>query len=613
MPKKETGEKIQVLKGKKGKSMAEKKKPGASILKWIKKHKKLLIVVVLLLIGVGVIRNNIKKQQERVAALLQNQIKTATIEKRSIISYISTTGKVESVESREITSSLTGYDVAQVYVEVGDLVQEGDLLLSFDTDDILDDISDVYTDISNINRQNQIAIEQAQRNYDAAQTSNEEQANSMNDTITDAKKKLDEALEDKLAYEKQRMADEAYVTAALNAWNEVKSDYEAMKLEYENLTAEVTKAQTELADANSILKMAQMDLEDYKRDNEDEFDEVTGKILDEASGAAYRKKEAVEKAQEEANYFQSEYEKSSMKYNELKDEYADATTIYNQLQADYEAAVNAWTASEKQLDSQRDLIETLEDTYEDALDNQITQERNNTNSLLTSEDQIELQQLSGANSVKSLQDKLSSYQKNLEKTEIKAPFSGTITDVKVDPGDTYTTGTLVTLQDCSELIVVTEVDEYDISTIKNGMRAVIKTDATREDELEGKVSFIAPTPTQGGNSVTYRVEITLDQQEERLRLGMTAKTNLVMEDKENILTVPYDAILSDAEGKSYITLMEPAEDGTTARRDVYVTVGTEGDYYVEISGEEELEGKEVLIPDAGGNALEDMMSLMMGE
>ncbi len=94
---------------------------------------------------------------------------------------------------------------------------------------------------------------------------------------------------------------------------------------------------------------------------------------------------------------------------------------------------------------------------------------------------------------------------------------------------------------------------------------------------------------------------------------MTAKTNLVMEEKENVLTVPYDAILSDPEGKNYITLMEPAEEGITNRRDVYVTVGTEGDYYVEISSEEELEGKEVLLPDAGGNALEDMMSLMMGE
>lgn len=601
------------MEGKKGMSMAEKKKPVASVLKWIKKHKKLLIVMVLLVIGVCVIRNRIKEQQERVAALLQNQIKTATIEKRSILSYVSTTGKVESVESREITSSLTGYDVNGVYVEVGDLVEEGDLLLTFDTKDILEDIADIYTDISNTNRQNQIAVEQAQRNYNAAQISNEEQADSMSDTVADAKKKLDEAMEDKLVYEKQRMADEAYVTAAFQAWNEVKSDYEAMKLEYENLTAEVTRTQTELADARSVLNMAKMELDDYKRDNEDEFDEVTGKILDEASRTAVRKNKAVEDAQESAHYFEAEYEKASMKLNELKDEYTDATAIYNQLQADYDAAVKAWTASENQLDAQRERIETLEDAYEDALDSQVTQMRNNTNSLLTSEDQIELQRLSGTTSVRALQDKLSVYERNLEKAEVRAPFSGTITAVKVDPGDTYTTGTLVTLQDCSELIVATEVDEYDISTMKNGMRAVIKTDATRDDELEGKISFMAPTPTPGGTSITYRVEITLEKQDERLRLGMTAKTNLILEDKENILTVPYDAILSDPEGKDYITLMEQAEDGTRTQRDVYVTVGTEGDYYVEISSEEELEGKEVLIPDAGGNALEDMMALMMGE
>ena len=569
--------------------------------------------MVLLVIGVCVVRNKIQEQQRKVAELLQSQVKTATAEKRSLLSYISTTGKVESVESREITSSLTGYDVNKVYVEVGDLVEEGDLLLSFDTSDILDDISDVNTDISNANRQNQIAVEQAQRNYDATRTSNEEQADSMNDAITDAKKKLDEAMEDKLVYEKQRMADEAYVTAALEAWNAVKSDYENMKLEYENLIADVTKKQTELADATSVLKMAQMELDEYKMDNEDEFDPTTGKIYDEASRTAYRKDKAVKEAQESANYFQAEYEKANMKLNELKDEYADATAVYNQLQADYEAAVSAWTASENQLDAMRNQIETLEDAYEDALDSKVTQERNNTNSLLTSEDQIELQRLNGTTSVRTLEDKLSAYERNLKKTDVKAPFSGTITDVKVDPGDTYTTGTLLVLQDCSELIIATEVDEYDISSIKEGMRAVIKTDATRDDELEGKVSFLAPTPTQGGSAITYRVEITLDQQDERLRLGMTAKTNIVLEDKENVLTVPYDAVLSDTEGKSYIILMEQAEDGTTAQRNVYVTVGTEGDYYVEISSEEDLEGKEILIPNAGGNALEDMMSLMMGE
>lgn len=602
-----------VLERQEGKSMAEKKKPGASILKWVKKHKKLLIVGIILVAGICYIRAKVKEQQERMALLLQNQINTVVIEKRSLLSYISTTGKIESIESKNITSTLTGYDVNGVFVEVGDLVEAGDLLITFDTEDLLEDISDVYTDISNTSRQNQIAIDQAQRSYDSMGISNDEQAESMDDRIADARKDLDEAIEDKLIYEEQRIADEAYVAAALAAWNDVKDKYEAMKLEYENLTADVTQAQTKLADARSVLNIAQIELDEYKRDHEDDFDEVTGKILDEASRGAVRRNREVEDAQETVNDRQTDYENASMRLNKLKDEYADATAIYNQLQADYEQAVNAWTATENKLDAQRDLIETLEDTYKDVLDSQITQERNNTNSLMSSEEQIELQRLSAANSIRTLRDRLSTYEKNLEKAEVKAPFAGTITAVNVDPGDTYTTGVLVTLQDCSEMIIATEVDEYDISSLKLGMRTVIKTDATRDDELTGTISFLAPTPTQGGTSVTYRVEITLDKQEERLRLGMTAKTNIILEEKDHVLTVPYDAVLSDAEGNDYITIVERGEDDSVSQRDVTVTVGTEGDYYVEIRSEENLEGKEVLIPDVGGNALEDMMSLMMGE
>jgi len=591
----------------------------------VKKHKKLLIVLGLLVIAGYMTWTKIQEQQEKVAALMQNQIQTAVIEKRSILSYVSTTGKVESVESRDITSSLNGRDIDDVLVEVGDVVQEGDLLVVFDTGDILDDIAEVnedlskiYTDISNTNEQNQIALDQAQRSYDAAQVSNEEQSESMSDQVEDAQKKLSDAMEDKLVYEKQRIADEAYVTAALDAWNEVKEEYEKMKLEYEELSAAVTQAQTNLTDAQSVLKMAQIDLDEFKKDHEDDFDEQTGKILEDASHAAYRLNKAVEKAQESADYCQTEYEKANMNLNELKDEYTDATTIYNQLQSDYEQAVSAWTATENQLETQRDLIESLEDSLEDVLDNQITQERNNANSLQNSQEQIELQRISGSNSIRnledqvsSLEDKISDYQKDLGKTEIRAPFSGMITDVKVDPGDTYELGrTLITIQDTNELIIATQVDEYDISTLKEGMRAVIKTDATREDELEGKITFLAPIPTENTNSVTYRVEISLEKQDERLRLGMTAKTNIILEDKENVVTVPYESILTDEEGNNYVTLVERAEDGTTSQRNVTVTVGTEGDYYVEVSSEEELEGKEVLIPTSGGNALEDLMSLM---
>ena len=84
------------------------------------------------------------------------------------------------------------------------------------------------------------------------------------------------------------------------------------------------------------------------------------------------------------------------------------------------------------------------------------------------------------------------------------------------------------------------VDEYDIPDIAKGMEAVIKTDATGDEEMSGTVTFVAPTPTtttassssgssssSSSSSSGYAVEVTITNPSERLRLGMTAKTCLL--------------------------------------------------------------------------------------
>ena len=165
------------------------------------------------------------------------------------------------------------------------------------------------------------------------------------------------------------------------------------------------------------------------------------------------------------------------------------------------------------------------------------------------------------------------------------------------------------------------MDEYDIADIEKGQEAVVKTDATGEEELAGTVSYVAPAPEESENSgmgsssstVSYKVQITLSEKSDRLRIGMTAKTSIVLESAKDVFAVAYDCIQTDREGKSYISVLE-GERESQEEKQIYV----ESDYYVEISGEELEENMRVLLPIAqvqqeDGDAREPGGSLFDGD
>ena len=189
--------------------------------------------------------------------------------------------------------------------------------------------------------------------------------------------------------------------------------------------------------------------------------------------------------------------------------------------------------------------------------------------------------------------------------------------------------------------MTTEIDEYDINKIQVGQEAVIRTNATGDLELSGTVTSIAPKASGGssildtgsgssdmfsfdlssmmggsyangstGGNVTYMVTIVVNTPCDQLKIGMTAKLSIILQQGENVLSVPFDALQQADDGSYYIEeITSVNEDGTSETKQIPVTTGLESDYYVEIIGDDVKEGMEVLIPEAeGGNSLEDLIS-----
>lgn len=119
-------------------------------------------------------------------------------------------------------------------------------------------------------------------------------------------------------------------------------------------------------------------------------------------------------------------------------------------------------------------------------------------------------------------------QAQLTKTQIKAPFGGTVGNVYVREGEMITPGQPVAaLGDLRSLRVeTTDLSEVDVARVEVGLPVNVTFDALPGKTLTGKVARIAPMSSQGQGGVNYTVIVELDQLDPTLRWGMTAFTDI---------------------------------------------------------------------------------------
>ncbi len=189
-----------------------------------------------------------------------------------------------------------------------------------------------------------------------------------------------------------------------------------------------------------------------------------------------------------------------------------------------------------------------------------------------------------------------SYLDDLEKTEILAPFDGTVVSIGVKEDDQlstrdYSSKTAVRLVDTNAVYFEGVVDEIDILQVKAGQQATITIDALPNQSFTGIVSFIAPSSTRDPNIVNYTVTIQLDTSEIEFKGGLTATAEISIASRENVLLIPTQAILKTPEG-NFTEVVIDEETMTTEKRQI--VVGLKSYQFAElISGVQE--GEKVIV------------------
>lgn len=119
---------------------------------------------------------------------------------------------------------------------------------------------------------------------------------------------------------------------------------------------------------------------------------------------------------------------------------------------------------------------------------------------------------------------ITSAQAELAKTELIAPFSGTIGSLDIDEGEIVQPGTsAISLGDSSRWQIETDdLTEIDVVNVRPGASVKISVDALPGEEFEGKVIRITPKAETKAGDQTYTVLIDLTKGDtSKLRWGMT--------------------------------------------------------------------------------------------
>jgi membrane fusion protein, multidrug efflux system len=178
------------------------------------------------------------------------------------------------------------------------------------------------------------------------------------------------------------------------------------------------------------------------------------------------------------------------------------------------------------------------------------------------------------------------------KKSLKAPFSGRVGIVMINPGQYVNPGDkLVTIQTLDPIFVDFNLPQSTAGQIAVGQEIIVTTDAFKDASFSGKITAISPKVDL--NTRNIKIEAQLANPDKKILPGMFANVNIKVGDLENLLTLPQTAVTYNPYG-STVFLAKPTgkkdkqgNPGLEAQQ-VFVTTGpTRGDQIAILKGVEE--------------------------
>ena len=155
------------------------------------------------------------------------------------------------------------------------------------------------------------------------------------------------------------------------------------------------------------------------------------------------------------------------------------------------------------------------------------------------------------------------------KTVVRAPFAGTIDEVRVSLGEMAAPGVpLLRLVDNSDVKITASISENLLGKVNVGTNVELRFPSLNDTVIDSKITsrgnFIDPT------NRTFRIRIELEKNT-LLLPNQLAKLSITDFSQDSALVLPSEAVLQDTQNRNYVYKLKKAEDGFSVKK-VYIKV-----------------------------------------
>lgn len=542
--------------------------------------------------------------------------------------------------------------IDQVYVQVGDLVKAGDVLYTLDLTDTQKDLAMKEQQQAISDQQNALTQSANQRALTEAQAESGDQYTSGTNSLLRSAEDTNKAIE-------QQVQDQQKLQGYKDEETRTKATYDLLQSQVDSLQADADEKDAKLQELTRRYDYLTLK---SGTSASPAPNAGTGSTEGAASGTTVNPSSEsglTEQEKEELKQLEFQKQEAGWAVTDAKAALTKAQTALSEAKAAYETAKGNRETYENTVKSDQ----TSTTSGVRALEDQGMAVNKGNRSVLSAEqaarNAIASQNLSHQSDLLTSESEIAKLKEKLENGQVIATMDGTVTAVNVVAGQAYSGTDGVVLDNLSKMKVSADIDEAHIADLHVGTRVRVKTDSTGAAELEGTVTFTSPTPTKetantgsgtgssssSGNSqntktrATYKVEVTLDEPNDRLRIGMTANIDFIVASAKNVIAVPTSCLIDDGNGNYFVNVVQgdasgasfgttgdgltdgsagDMQDGMTdasgdssmgTATEVMVTTGVADDYYTEITSGNIQEGEQIQssMPQDSGD-YSDMMS-----
>ena len=195
----------------------------------------------------------------------------------------------------------------------------------------------------------------------------------------------------------------------------------------------------------------------------------------------------------------------------------------------------------------------------------------------------EMQLLQAKTTYHSQLESISQLKKQLLKTQIRAPFSGTIDEIIANTGSNLIPGQTPVLRvvNLNKMYVEANIPERYISEIKFGSEAIVEIPVLRKTystQIRQIGNFINP------NNRSFRVEAPLVNSQNNIKPNLTCKLKIRDYSNPNALMIPLGVIKENSKGDKYIFKLESLnKEGVYITKKTFIELGKKSIDKVEVT------------------------------